>query len=196
MKACWSAACWCEGGSSVELKWPQLTLSLIQAENQQRPKAETTAGARLRAVQSPCPVSSARERTDDNQTHPPHQQSACHWAAAIPGHPPRPNTNIDIAAVRNAHSDITRRAQHRSTFEIHIPALWIRTRKTAFRAACLPRALPKMPGKVLGATRLAGEEGRETSTLTWARLAGESGLRKKEYRKNDTDVAAAKLELS
>jgi hypothetical protein len=62
---------------------------------------------------SPCPVpvTSARERTDDKQ-HPHHNRHTVrHWVAAVDEHPPRPNTDIDIAAVRNAHLDTTRRAQ-------------------------------------------------------------------------------------
>lgn len=88
-----------------------MPLSLNGAENQQHPPTETTAGAR---VPSTCPVSasSARERTDDNSTIPhQHRHTARHWAAATNKHPPLPHADIDIAAVRYALLDTTRRAQ-------------------------------------------------------------------------------------
>jgi hypothetical protein len=52
-----------------------------------------------------------------------------------------------------------------------------------------------MPGRVLAGTRLAGAGGLVTSTSTWARLVGESGLRKSVCEKNGTDIATAKLAL-
>jgi len=178
------------------LKWPQLTLSL-NGQKINNTRAETTAGARARAVSSTCPVSSARERTDERATPHHNQHSARHWAAVTNKYPPLLDKDIDISDLRNAHLDTTRRAQTRSASETHEQSsTWIRKRKIAIRAACLPRVRRKMPGRVLAATRLAAEAGRATNTSTWARLAGESDRRKSVYRKDDTDVATAKLALS
>jgi hypothetical protein len=57
----------------------------------------------------------ARERTDDSNI-PPQQHSVRHWAAVFHGYCPRLYTNIDIAAVRNALLDTTRRAQTQQHF--------------------------------------------------------------------------------
>lgn len=153
MKACWSraaAARWCEASSECGVESGcSLPLSLNGAENQQHPPTETTAGAR---VPSTCPVfvSSARERTDDKSTIPhQHRHIARHWAATTNKHPPLPYHTPTLISPLCATLSWTQRAarKHRSALEIHRSAFWIRKKRTATRAACLPRVRHKMLGR-------------------------------------------------
>lgn len=168
----------------VELKWPQLVLGRIGRQNQQTRRC-TQKQVRLPARElrpAALALCQARANSTQKDTTTAHHGPTRHWAAVSNDNNTQLDANIDIAALRNAHLDTTRRAQTTAAIaKQQQSAHWIPKRKTASRAACLQRARQKMSGRAWGAIRLAGGEGRATSTSTWARWDGESGLRKSVY---------------
>ena len=75
MKACWSAARWCEA-SSVELEVAAARSKPIWAENQQTPADRNNSRLPVYRALALCSVSSARERADDKAT-PHHTSISC-----------------------------------------------------------------------------------------------------------------------